>query len=102
MKLMVFDVGGTEIKYSVMDESLERKCSGSVPTPMDSREELKTALAQTESALHIIGTIPAMLQALLTRIAATHNSAGTHRNLQHLPYPSAKELALVVSAPQPA
>ena len=39
MKLMVFDVGGTEIKYSVMDESLERKCSGSVPTPMDSREE---------------------------------------------------------------
>ena len=39
MKLMVFDVGGTEIKYSVMDESLERRESGSVPTPMGSQEE---------------------------------------------------------------
>lgn len=39
MKLMVFDVGGTEIKYSVMDESLERRDSGSVPTPMGSQEE---------------------------------------------------------------
>ena len=39
MKLMVFDVGGTEIKYSVMDESLERRESGSVPTPMTSQED---------------------------------------------------------------
>ena len=39
MKLMVFDVGGTEIKYSVMDESLERKESGSVPTPLTSQED---------------------------------------------------------------
>ena len=39
MKLMVFDVGGTEIKYCVMDESLEREKAGSVPTPMGSQEE---------------------------------------------------------------
>lgn len=39
MKLMVFDVGGTEIKYSVMDESLERRHSGSVPTPMTCQED---------------------------------------------------------------
>lgn len=39
MKLMVFDVGGTAIKYSVMDETLERRESGSVPTPMSSQEE---------------------------------------------------------------
>ena len=39
MKLMVFDVGGTEIKYCVMDESLLREEAGSVPTPMSSREE---------------------------------------------------------------
>ena len=39
MKLMVFDVGGTEIKYSVMDETLARNESGSVPTPMTSRED---------------------------------------------------------------
>ena len=39
MKLMVFDVGGTEIKYCVMDESLVREEAGSVPTPMSSQEE---------------------------------------------------------------
>ena len=27
MKVMVFDVGGTEIKYSVMDEQLNRAAS---------------------------------------------------------------------------
>lgn len=32
MKVMVFDVGGTEIKYSVMDEGLNRTDAGSVPT----------------------------------------------------------------------
>ena len=45
MKLMVFDVGGTEIKYSVMDETLERNCSGSVPTPMGSQEEFFDVLS---------------------------------------------------------
>ena len=35
MKVMVFDVGGTEIKYSVMDEQMNRFDSGSVPTPQD-------------------------------------------------------------------
>ncbi len=38
MNLMVFDVGGTDIKYCVMDESLDRKASGSVPTPLDTQE----------------------------------------------------------------
>ena len=33
MKIMVFDVGGTEIKYSVMDEQMHRTNSGAVPTP---------------------------------------------------------------------
>ena len=31
MKIMVFDVGGTEIKYSVMDEQMHRTNSGAVP-----------------------------------------------------------------------
>ncbi|MCR5526240.1 MAG: ROK family protein [Lachnospiraceae bacterium] len=44
MKLMVFDVGGTDIKYSVMDESLERENMGSVPTPQDTRENFFKAL----------------------------------------------------------
>ena len=33
MKVMVFDVGGTEIKYSVMDDAMNYYESGSVPTP---------------------------------------------------------------------
>ena len=44
MKVMVFDVGGTEIKYSVMDEQLNRTDTGSTPTPADSQEHfLNTA-----------------------------------------------------------
>lgn len=46
MKLMVFDVGGTEIKYSVMDEQLHRTDAGAVPTPQDSQEEFLEALYQ--------------------------------------------------------
>lgn len=39
MKIMVFDVGGTEIKYSVMDDQLNFYESGAVPTPMDTQEQ---------------------------------------------------------------
>ena len=46
MKVMVFDVGGTEIKYSVMDEALQRTGTGSVPTPQDSQAHFLDALYQ--------------------------------------------------------
>ena len=39
MKVMVFDVGGTEIKYSVMDEQMHRTDSGTVPTPQDTQAQ---------------------------------------------------------------
>ena len=39
MKIMVFDVGGTEIKYSVMDEQMHRMNSGAVPTPQDTQAQ---------------------------------------------------------------
>ena len=42
MKVMVFDVGGTGIKYSVMDEQLNRTDTGSTPTPADSQEHFLT------------------------------------------------------------
>ena len=42
MKVMVFDVGGTGIKYSVMDEQLNRTDTGSTPTPADSQEHEET------------------------------------------------------------
>ena len=38
MARMVFDVGGTAIKYSVMDETLKRWNSGEVSTPLDTQE----------------------------------------------------------------
>lgn len=44
MKLMVFDVGGTEIKYSVMDGELNIQDSGYVPTPMDTLEHFLQTL----------------------------------------------------------
>ena len=46
MKVMVFDVGGTEIKYSVMDEAMRRMHTGSVPTPQDTQAHFLDALYQ--------------------------------------------------------
>ena len=46
MKVMVFDVGGTEIKYSVMDDSMNYYESGSVPTPSDSQEHFLETMAE--------------------------------------------------------
>lgn len=45
MKLMVFDVGGTEIKYSVMDETLHRWDCGSIPTPTTTLDDFLSALS---------------------------------------------------------
>ena len=44
MKLMVFDVGGTEIKYSIIDENLNMENSGYVPTPLDTFEEFSKVI----------------------------------------------------------
>lgn len=46
MKVMVFDVGGTEIKYSVMDDQMNRYESGSVPTPSDNQERFLETMAE--------------------------------------------------------
>ena len=46
MKYMVFDVGGTAIKYSVMDEDLRIYEKGEVPTPRDSREHFYQVLEE--------------------------------------------------------
>ena len=51
MAVMVFDVGGSEIKYCVMDDSLERGHYGSVPTPLDSREHFFQVLENHLPAL---------------------------------------------------
>lgn len=46
MKYMVFDVGGTAIKYSVMDEELRIYEKGEVPTPADTREHFYQVLEE--------------------------------------------------------
>ena len=46
MKVMVFDVGGTEIKYSVMDEQMHRTDSGAVPTPQDTQAQFLDTVYQ--------------------------------------------------------
>ena len=46
MMVMIFDVGGTEIKYSVMDDAMNRYESGSVPTPSDSQPHFLETMAQ--------------------------------------------------------
>ena len=45
MKVMIFDVGGTEIKYSVMDDAMNRYESGSIPTPSDSQPHFLETMA---------------------------------------------------------
>lgn len=46
MKLMIFDVGGTEIKYSVMDESLTQTNTGKIPTVDDDYESFLDRLEE--------------------------------------------------------
>lgn len=45
MRLMVFDIGGTSIKYSVMDETFKTDRAGSVRTPQASLNDLVGTLA---------------------------------------------------------
>lgn len=44
MKYLVFDVGGTAIKYALMNDDLEMLEKGKVPTPKDSLEQFKSEI----------------------------------------------------------
>jgi predicted NBD/HSP70 family sugar kinase len=44
MKVLVFDIGGTAIKYATMDQQAEFIEKGKVPTPKDSREDFIDAI----------------------------------------------------------
>ena len=46
MSLLVIDIGGTAIKYAVMDEEMNFCSKGSVPTPQTSREDLVEAIGR--------------------------------------------------------
>lgn len=68
MKVMVFDVGGTEIKYSVMDETLSRSDVGAIPTPQDNQEDFLAAmeaiyLAHKEEVEGIAVSLPGFIDA---------------------------------------
>ncbi|MBO7677355.1 MAG: ROK family protein [Erysipelotrichaceae bacterium] len=46
MKLLTFDVGGTEIKYAVSDENMNFTNKGYVPTPMDTFEHFADVISE--------------------------------------------------------
>ena len=46
MSLLVIDIGGTAIKYAVMDDKMQFLSHGSVPTPKTSREDLVEAIGR--------------------------------------------------------
>ena len=49
MKLLTFDVGGTEIKYAVTDEEMNFTHKGYVPTPMDTFEQFADVIYEIYS-----------------------------------------------------
>ncbi len=44
MKILVVDIGGTFIKYALMEEDMSILDKGKIPTPLDSREHLVEAI----------------------------------------------------------
>ncbi len=46
MNYLVFDVGGSAIKYALMNDEFELLEKGSVPTPLDSFESFKNAIVK--------------------------------------------------------
>lgn len=52
MKVLVFDVGGSSIKYALMDHNCEFYEKGQVPTPMDTKEHFLDAIEAIYSSIH--------------------------------------------------
>lgn len=55
MKILVIDVGGTFIKYAVMNESAEIPERGKVPTPLESHEEFISKLVEIYKSVEVGG-----------------------------------------------
>lgn len=81
MKLMTFDVGGTEIKYSVMDESFRMENSGSVPTPRTTLDALVGTMADIymahkEQVEGVAVSLPGFIDAKDGVVRGVHGTAG--------------------------
>ena len=55
MKILVIDVGGTFIKYAVMNESAEIFQRGKIPTPQDSRADFVKAIQDIFNTVEVEG-----------------------------------------------
>ena len=55
MKILVIDVGGTFIKYAVMNESAEVFQRGKIPTPQDSRADFIKAIQDIFNTVEVEG-----------------------------------------------
>ena len=53
MKYLVLDVGGSSIKYALMDEQAQIYERGSTPTPQDTLEHLEDSQIQVQLLQHI-------------------------------------------------
>ena len=55
MKILVIDVGGTFIKFAVMNESAEILERGKVPTPLDSHEDFINKIVEIYKSVEVEG-----------------------------------------------
>ena len=55
MKILVIDVGGTFIKYAVMNETAEIFERGKIPTPLDSHEDFINKLVEIYKSVEVEG-----------------------------------------------
>ena len=51
MNILAIDIGGTSIKYAVMDETMRMRSRGDAPTPQEGREELIDAIGTLYDAM---------------------------------------------------
>lgn len=98
MKYVVFDVGGTEIKYSVMDEALSVSAQGTVPTPQSGQDEFLAVLHSIYEQ-HKAGTegIAVSMPGIIDADAGFCHSGGALR--YNIGQPVAAQLAALCGCP---
>lgn len=67
MEYLVFDVGGTAIKYALMNDELEMLEKGSVPTPLDTLENFLEVIKSIYNRYSSVDGIAMSYQAYIIR-----------------------------------
>lgn len=86
MKLFVIDIGGTEIKYCTMDDSLAIENSGYIATPGDSLDAFLDAVSQIYAPVrHEVEGIAVSLPGFIDTVNGTQNGSGAVACLRNRP-----------------